>query len=119
MVGWGPYNPDSMFRVRLLWHVSEAPLTAAALRHRSTGGLRDAQLSVLLQNRVQTAVQKRRRCGLPNKQVTKQTQFLSISRLGTGFSINLQRYWLPVLHLRPNHLTFSYALQLSRQARIG
>ena len=52
LVGWGPYNPDSMFRVRLLWHVSEAPLAAAPLRHRLAGGLRDAQLPVLLHERV-------------------------------------------------------------------
>ena len=62
LVGWGPYNPDSMFRVRLLWHVSEAPLAGATV----AAGSREAQLTVLLHERLRTAVQKRRRCGLPN-----------------------------------------------------
>ena len=62
LVGWGPYNPESMFRVRLLWHVSEAPLAGAA----GAAGSREAQLTMLLHERLRTAVQKRRRCGLPN-----------------------------------------------------
>ena len=66
LVGWGPYNPESMFRVRLLWHVSEAPLAGDGTRAAGSARAREAQLSALLHERMRTAVQKRRRCGLPN-----------------------------------------------------
>ncbi len=53
-IGWGAFNAESMFRVRLLWLSSD----------NSEHG---ASLSALLASRIRTAVRKRRRIGLPNK----------------------------------------------------
>lgn len=62
VIGWGAYNPDSMFRVRLLWHASEGRLPTSV----GSGKTTDADhLAAVLELRLRAAVGLRQRLGLP------------------------------------------------------
>lgn len=84
LIGWGPFNPDSMFRVRLLWHVSDPPVPVRG-REGPNGpeSGRGAQLAALLHARFALALQKRQRCGLPNQDTNT---FRLINSEGDGLS---------------------------------
>jgi 23S rRNA G2069 N7-methylase RlmK/C1962 C5-methylase RlmI len=75
-LAWGAYNPDSMFRVRLLWHASDGDVSnwdpAAGSRARGGAVAQQAasRLEAVLRHRVKSAAAKRRRLGLPNAETT-------------------------------------------------
>ena len=72
-LAWGAYNPDSMFRVRLLWSASDGdvPFPENYMMGNSRGNDDSvARLEAVLRFRVKSAVAKRQRLGLPNKETT-------------------------------------------------
>lgn len=85
ILGWGPYNHDSMFRVRLLWMSSETKESGASL-------------GALLLARVRSAVLKRRRIGLPNESTDAYRLVNSeVGRPVLGNESNRGGRWSPVV----------------------
>ena len=80
----GAYNDKSMFRVRMLWHVSDPPIPPLTTGHRNAVSLtREDELRSLVQARLRSALAKRRRCDLPNDATSA---FRLVNSEGDGLS---------------------------------
>jgi len=71
-LAWGAYNPDSMFRVRLLWSASDGdiPLLENSKKGNGKDNNSAGRLKAVLRYRIKSAVAKRQRLGLPNEETT-------------------------------------------------
>lgn len=82
-IGWGVYNPHSLYRVRILCHANLCPVLYKTLKSSSDDNDDNAMMATILQARLQAAIQTRQALGLPS---TATDSYRLVNGEGDGLS---------------------------------
>ena len=79
-IGWGVYNPHSLYRVRILCHANLCPVLYKTLKNEDNN---DTAMETILHARLQAAIQTRQALGLPS---TATNSYRLLNGEGDGLS---------------------------------